>query len=357
MTGPPHHKRLPFIHGQCPFCKDLIPGTSQEDRDGLHAIISVMDLRLVPCRSTWGYAGCSIIEHAFSYLNPSWRQFTLGPKCLKCNPTSFRRCREGDCSNSAFALLQLRKNVELCYPFRVLDDFTAGPERTLEPFVNDGMFCLPLVALLADHTVQDDPLAQDWSLNNSQSKGYIRRRQRRALFTTFDAWHHRFRADSLLRRKYCSPPRLPRRVLDLRRVSTEGKLHLLESEDERGVYVCLSYTWGPRNNDVTAPDNLKANLNEIPYDQLPQTYKDAVTVAMAFGVEFLWIDGLCIIQGDKNALDWKEQSSRMVDIHGTALLVFTATNCTGVEDGFLSAAQPSRGLIKFEIPRDTEAHS
>ncbi|KAK1569889.1 uncharacterized protein LY79DRAFT_571040 [Colletotrichum navitas] len=56
-----------------------------------------------------------------------------------------------------------------------------------------------------------------------------------------------------------------------------------------GVYVCLSYTWGPRNNGVTTPDNLQANFNNIPYDQLPQTYKDAVTVATALGVSFLWI--------------------------------------------------------------------
>ncbi|KAK1992423.1 heterokaryon incompatibility protein [Colletotrichum falcatum] len=150
------------------------------------------------------------------------------------------------------------------------------------------------------------------------------------------------------------PPRLPRRVLDLRRFSNEGKLSLLESEGMRGAYVCLSYTWGPKNNAVTTPDNLRANLDNILYDQLPQTYKDAITVTTAFGVPFLWIDGLCIIQGDRDSADWKEQSSQMAEIYGSSLLVIAAANCTSVEDGFLSAASPSRSLIEFGLPRDAD---
>ncbi|EFQ27415.1 heterokaryon incompatibility protein [Colletotrichum graminicola M1.001] len=153
------------------------------------------------------------------------------------------------------------------------------------------------------------------------------------------------------------PPSLPRRVLDLRRFPTEGKLCLLESEGMSGAYVCLSYTWGPRNNGVTTPDNLQANFNNISYVKLPQTYKDAVTVATALDIPFLWIDGLCIIQGDKDSVDWKEQSSQMAEIYGNSLLVIAAANCTSVEDGFLSAANTSRSLIKFELPRDTNAHS
>ncbi|KAK1984879.1 heterokaryon incompatibility protein [Colletotrichum cereale] len=163
--------------------------------------------------------------------------------------------------------------------------------------------------------------------------------------------------DAQLGPKISRLPCLPRRVLDLRQFPTEGKLRLLESESMSGVYVCLSYTWGSRNNGVTTPDNLQANLDDIPYDQLPQTYKDAVKVAAALGVPFLWIDGLCIIQGDTDATDWKEQSSQMAEIYGNSLLVIAAADCTSVEDGFLSAAKPARSLIKLEVPRDTEAHS
>ncbi|KAK2049533.1 heterokaryon incompatibility protein [Colletotrichum somersetense] len=164
-------------------------------------------------------------------------------------------------------------------------------------------------------------------------------------------------ADALIDTKINRPPCLPRRVLDLRRFTKEGKLCLLESKGISGVYICLSYTWGPKNSGVTTPENLAANFNNIYYDQLPQTYKDAVTVAAALGVPFLWVDGLCIIQRDKDSADWKEQSSQMAEIYGNSLLVIAAASCNSVEDGFLSAANPSRTLVKFELPRDTEVRS
>ncbi|KAK2025683.1 heterokaryon incompatibility protein [Colletotrichum zoysiae] len=111
-----------------------------------------------------------------------------------------------------------------------------------------------------------------------------------------------------------------------------------------GAYICLSYTWGPKNSGVTTPDNLEANFNNISYDQLPQTYKDAVTVATAMGVPFLWIDGLCIIQGDKDSADWKEQSSQMAEIYGNSLLAHSAVYARAMLDhswlGWSTLAEP-----------------
>ncbi|TID03872.1 hypothetical protein CH35J_001983 [Colletotrichum higginsianum] len=112
-----------------------------------------------------------------------------------------------------------------------------------------------------------------------------------------------------------------------------------------GVYVCLSYTWGLQNTCVTTPDSLQSNLANIPYDQLPQTYKDAVTVALALNFPFLWIDSLCVIQGDEDSVDWKEQSSQMADIYGNAELC--------LDEGYrcecaFSAAVSSLGLVTIK---------
>ncbi|CCF43940.1 heterokaryon incompatibility protein [Colletotrichum higginsianum] len=103
-----------------------------------------------------------------------------------------------------------------------------------------------------------------------------------------------------------------------------------------GVYVCLSYTWGLQNTCVTTPDSLQSNLANIPYDQLPQTYKDAVTVALALNFPFLWIDSLCVIQGDEDSVDWKEQSSQMADIYGNAELLGWSTLAEPKAEGTLS---------------------
>ncbi|GJC91440.1 heterokaryon incompatibility protein [Colletotrichum higginsianum] len=94
---------------------------------------------------------------------------------------------------------------------------------------------------------------------------------------------------------------------------------------------------GPEKNTcVTTPNSLQSNLDSIPYDQLPQTYKDAVTVALALNFPFLWIDSLCVIQGDEDSVDWKEQSSQMADIYGNAELLGWSTLAEPKAEGTLS---------------------
>lgn len=48
----------------------------------------------------------------------------------------------------------------------------------------------------------------------------------------------------------------------------------------------------------------------IPWDLLPQTYRDAVSVCQKLKIYFLWIDSLCIKQVDKQ--DWDREALKMV---------------------------------------------
>ncbi|KAI3527324.1 heterokaryon incompatibility protein [Colletotrichum filicis] len=93
--------------------------------------------------------------------------------------------------------------------------------------------------------------------------------------------------------------------------------------------------------------NLHDRLDDLPFDSLPQTYRDAVTVTAFLDIPFLWIDGLCIIQGDTDSKDWAEQSSQMAEIFGNAILVIAAAESNSVEEGFLSTPQLPRELVKF----------
>ncbi|KAK1688917.1 heterokaryon incompatibility protein [Colletotrichum godetiae] len=145
--------------------------------------------------------------------------------------------------------------------------------------------------------------------------------------------------------------KLPRRVLDLRGFNSDRRLRLMDSRGDFGVYACLSYTWGLQNTGATTPENLSRRLDDLPFVTLPQTYKDAVTVTAMLSIPFLWIDGLCIIQGDIDSRDWAEQSSQMAAIYGSAILVIAAADSNSVEDGFLSAPHLSRELVKFESSR------
>ncbi|KAK1465075.1 heterokaryon incompatibility protein [Colletotrichum melonis] len=142
--------------------------------------------------------------------------------------------------------------------------------------------------------------------------------------------------------------KLPRRVLDLRDFGSEKRLRLINSMADCGIYACLSYTWGRKNTGVTTTQNLHDRLDNLPFDNLPQTYKDAVTVAAFIEIPFLWIDGLCIIQGDADFKDWAELSSQMAEIYGNAVLVIAAADSNSVEEGFLSTPKLPQELVKFQ---------
>lgn len=88
---------------------------------------------------------------------------------------------------------------------------------------------------------------------------------------------------------------LPRRVLDVK----DGQLKLFLPEDgRRGHWVALSHCWGKTNTFKTTPSTLESHRRGIEWASLPKTFKDAVVVTRALGVEYLWIDSLCVIQDD-----------------------------------------------------------
>ena len=69
--------------------------------------------------------------------------------------------------------------------------------------------------------------------------------------------------------------------------------------------------------------------NLIPWQPLPDTYKDAIKVTRklrsAFGVSYIWIDALCVIQD--SAENWQQESSAMGDTHRSSFCNLAA--CVG----------------------------
>lgn len=87
-------------------------------------------------------------------------------------------------------------------------------------------------------------------------------------------------------------------------------------------------------------------MHDIPWEDLPQTYKDTVTIAAKLDFPFLWIDALCILQGNRK--DWEEQSVLMGAIYGDAALTIAAANCKSTSDGFLKNCGIQTPLL--EVP-------
>lgn len=83
----------------------------------------------------------------------------------------------------------------------------------------------------------------------------------------------------------------------------------------------------------------------ISYDDLPATFADAVLCTRKLGVHYLWIDSICIIQGDDG--DFDSESKRMEGVFSGAYCVFGASRATNQQDGFLHP-RPERNYVTFQ---------
>jgi hypothetical protein len=116
------------------------------------------------------------------------------------------------------------------------------------------------------------------------------------------------------------------------------------SEIGAAKYVALSHCWGGSNEvpkkvpkevppHCTTRGNIRARQFKLRISDLPLTFRDAIKVARGLKVQYLWIDSLCIIQGDDK--DWKEESKRMENIYTSAYCTIAATRAIDSNAGFL----------------------
>ncbi|KAH8672693.1 heterokaryon incompatibility protein-domain-containing protein, partial [Tricladium varicosporioides] len=98
-------------------------------------------------------------------------------------------------------------------------------------------------------------------------------------------------------------------------------------------YVALSYRWGQTANITTTVENIAARRAGIPWDTIPHTIQDAITITRRLGIQYLWVDALCIIQG---SLDWEVESPKMAQVYGGAFLTISAALAPDSSHGILS---------------------
>jgi hypothetical protein len=108
---------------------------------------------------------------------------------------------------------------------------------------------------------------------------------------------------------------------------------LKEVFGQRGSYAALSHCWGGGIKTKTTIANLEINKKGLRYNELPLSFQHAVTATRDLGLNFLWIDALCIIQDDQD--DWQEESGKMAAIYRDAYLVLGADMSANSHGGFL----------------------
>ncbi|KAH7075251.1 heterokaryon incompatibility protein-domain-containing protein [Paraphoma chrysanthemicola] len=72
----------------------------------------------------------------------------------------------------------------------------------------------------------------------------------------------------------------------------------------------------------TTNENLTSFKQDIPWTQLSRTFQEAISFARHLGLNYIWIDSLCIIQDVRR--DWQEQSALMATIYSNAYLTMAA---------------------------------
>jgi hypothetical protein len=100
-------------------------------------------------------------------------------------------------------------------------------------------------------------------------------------------------------------------------------------------YIALSYCWG--GDDSMKLTNLEFDswAQSIPVINLPKTIRDAIICTRRLGLDYLWVDRLCIIQD--NAADVTQQIAVMPEIYGMAYLTLSASSAVTSQDGFLQS--------------------
>ncbi|KAI3318502.1 heterokaryon incompatibility protein-domain-containing protein [Xylariaceae sp. AK1471] len=101
------------------------------------------------------------------------------------------------------------------------------------------------------------------------------------------------------------------------------------------------YVWGPpgRQSEQLKTDssNLADRRLEIREEDLKPTIHDAVRLARALSIPYLWVDALCILQDPMDTTDWQKECAVMGQIYGNSEVTVCAASSRSVDDGLLKS--------------------
>ncbi|KAE8342165.1 hypothetical protein BDV24DRAFT_162716 [Aspergillus arachidicola] len=143
----------------------------------------------------------------------------------------------------------------------------------------------------------------------------------------------------------------PSRVISVRE-DDANRLQLLELEC--GVeYVALSYCWDKNSYEqkpyLTTDENFQSRKDKgFNYNDLPKLFQDVITVTRELGKRYLWIDALCIIQGNKE--DWEKEGTKMEHIFASAYCTLAPSSAFEWKEGFLNTYRARKPGCHLAVP-------
>ena len=125
-------------------------------------------------------------------------------------------------------------------------------------------------------------------------------------------------------------------------------LSKLSADDE---YLALSYVWGQAVASVTTEENLGARSTPGGLRQVIQescrTLRDAVKLTSGMGIQYVWIDQLCVIRGDEDLLHRTLRA--MGDIYHHAIATIIAADGADANAGLFGVQDSPRRPQQYPV--------
>ncbi|THV48837.1 hypothetical protein BGAL_0225g00160 [Botrytis galanthina] len=138
----------------------------------------------------------------------------------------------------------------------------------------------------------------------------------------------------------------------------ETTVETQQNDDRYTKYLALTHCWGKEMPEAatTKTRTLERRLLSIPFKTLPRTFRDAITITRRLGLQYLWIDSLCIVQNSLQ--DWQQESAKMGKIYSHAYCTIAAAAAINCEGGLFASHSelpllpraPNQPGILFKTP-------
>ncbi|KAI0120135.1 heterokaryon incompatibility protein-domain-containing protein [Nemania sp. FL0031] len=125
-------------------------------------------------------------------------------------------------------------------------------------------------------------------------------------------------------------------------------------------FMTLSHCWGKsrrtlQDKDKTKKESLHQRELSIPIKTLCRNFQDAIEITRRLGVEYLWIDALCIIQDD--AEDWDRESVKMGFIYQNSVLTISANLKDDGSGGCFNKRSVPHDLLPMKVRENIKVRS
>ena len=125
---------------------------------------------------------------------------------------------------------------------------------------------------------------------------------------------------------------VPTRLLDLD--YREDRILVVQARANgiRKPYTTVSYSWGRPSFLHLTPENMEHFMKVgIHISELPKTIREAIQTTRMLGIQYIWIDSLCIVQG--SAGDFQFEASLMLQVYRNCYVNIAASDTVSVADG------------------------